>query len=399
MHVLPYVAVAPCVADVLDEVQGGAVDQESVWVNAYIAAPERCTAETSVQIKKGAHGVEITSSSPAFPVEAKSARCVAVQSQSTVKTPWVDVCIAEEKGGIPFADGPRGAWRFALSVSASGMERWCAGGPSGALHVGEWANSTDPFRTPIPLAGHASDITSVRFFPSGEVVLTTSLDMRAKIYSAIDGSNPRTLAGHTRAVYCSAILGRGREVLTGSADGTVRVWDVGQATTKTTLTAPDHAAVLALDVDEEHAYGGLASGQLAVWALSGGAPRLVPVPAAPGGEAGRVQALAVDLAAHRLALGTSSGVCAVYDTRDLAAVATFWRNTAEVTDVHWAGAELLVSTSDGLPFRASLAPQVLVEYAGWDADPVDALRPARGGVVAVGAGEYARYAENCTAAV
>ena len=34
MHVLPYVAVAPCVAEVLDEVQGGAVDQESVWVNA-----------------------------------------------------------------------------------------------------------------------------------------------------------------------------------------------------------------------------------------------------------------------------------------------------------------------------------------------------------------------------
>ncbi|AMD21849.1 HFL007Wp [Eremothecium sinecaudum] len=77
------------------------------------------------------------------------------------------------------------------------------------------------------LNGHKDYITSLRFFPSGEVLLSSSIDMRLKIWSAVDGSNPRTLLGHIAAVTDTAIIERGRNILSCSRDGTVKLWDCG----------------------------------------------------------------------------------------------------------------------------------------------------------------------------
>ncbi|PWN51288.1 WD40 repeat-like protein [Violaceomyces palustris] len=85
----------------------------------------------------------------------------------------------------------------------------------------------------VYLKGHVGDIRSAKFFPSGQVVLSTASDLTSRIFSATDGSNPRTLTGHKRAVLCSGILGKGREVLTGGGDGTVRLYDVGLGKQKT----------------------------------------------------------------------------------------------------------------------------------------------------------------------
>ena len=74
---------------------------------------------------------------------------------------------------------------------------------------------------------HSSDITTAKFFPSAEVVLSSSFDMQLKILSIEDGSNPRTLIGHTGAVTGTAIIGRGRNVLSSSKDGTLRLWECG----------------------------------------------------------------------------------------------------------------------------------------------------------------------------
>lgn len=41
------------------------------------------------------------------------------------------------------------------------------------------------------------DVETCRFFPSGIVVLSGGSDMRLKIWSAQDGTCPRTLIGHT----------------------------------------------------------------------------------------------------------------------------------------------------------------------------------------------------------
>lgn len=83
---------------------------------------------------------------------------------------------------------------------------------------------------------HSSDITSAKFFPSSEVILSASSDMQLKILSIEDGSNPRTLIGHTSSVTGSVIVGRGRNVISSSKDGTIRLWECGSGSNIHTFT-------------------------------------------------------------------------------------------------------------------------------------------------------------------
>ncbi|KAL3229997.1 26S proteasome regulatory subunit RPN14 [Nakaseomyces bracarensis] len=74
---------------------------------------------------------------------------------------------------------------------------------------------------------HSSDVTVVKLFPSGEVILSGSNDMQLKIWSIADGSNPRTLRGHTGAITDAILIGKGRNILSASTDGSVRLWELG----------------------------------------------------------------------------------------------------------------------------------------------------------------------------
>ncbi|CAI4472404.1 BAI_1a_G0019820.mRNA.1.CDS.1 [Saccharomyces cerevisiae] len=78
---------------------------------------------------------------------------------------------------------------------------------------------------------HVSEITKLKFFPSGEALISSSQDMQLKIWSVKDGSNPRTLIGHRATVTDIAIIDRGRNVLSASLDGTIRLWECGTGTT------------------------------------------------------------------------------------------------------------------------------------------------------------------------
>lgn len=78
---------------------------------------------------------------------------------------------------------------------------------------------------------HLSDVTSLRFFPSGEVLLSSSTDMQVKIWSVVDGSNPRTFAEHKSAVTDTCLIDRGRNFLSSSTDGTIRLWECGSGET------------------------------------------------------------------------------------------------------------------------------------------------------------------------
>ena len=52
--------------------------------------------------------------------------------------------------------------------------------------------------------------------------------MQIKIWSAETGKEAATIRGHRAAILDCCIVGRGRNVVTCSRDGTARLWDVGQ---------------------------------------------------------------------------------------------------------------------------------------------------------------------------
>ncbi|PIK40630.1 Proteasomal ATPase-associated factor 1 [Apostichopus japonicus] len=78
-----------------------------------------------------------------------------------------------------------------LSIS-SGGELGVSAGSDGLLQVWQTNNGTVRRK----LEGHAGDVNTCQFFPSGVVILSGGLDTQLKIWSVEDGSCPQTMRGH-----------------------------------------------------------------------------------------------------------------------------------------------------------------------------------------------------------
>lgn len=87
---------------------------------------------------------------------------------------------------------------------------------------------------------HSSDVSKVKFFPSGKVLLSGSNDMQIKIWSIEDGSNPRTFIGHKSQVTDLEIIERGRNFLSSSRDGTIKLWECGSGLNVHTLARKEN---------------------------------------------------------------------------------------------------------------------------------------------------------------
>lgn len=387
----PWLSVQPTIAEVLRDVQANRVDTEEVWVSA-------CDAEHSMHgtlsCKRLSDGVDLVATAPWHAERTANADVWDVSTKG-------DVCVHAQVHVPRVQHAWKGTYApivLDLGVSAAGLERWAIGGAEGQLYAGEWHGGASAQAVPsIVCAGHVSDVTSVRFFPSGEVLLSTSLDMHARIFSALDGTCPRTLQGHTRAVVGSAILGRGRQVATGSADHTVRVWDVGRGTTVQVWTRDEPVAALgvygAADATPEVPTGALLAGGasgVAAWDL-----REAP---------GAAWTLALPSAAHNVSalcaydasvwVGTHDGAVAVYDVRAPAMPVDAWRrSSARITDV-WSDAHgALIATSDGQPYTVDGGSEAVRELAGWDATTTSAVRrDAQGHAIVGGPEGWAWYA-------
>ncbi|KAJ9476281.1 26S proteasome regulatory subunit RPN14 [Pseudozyma hubeiensis] len=298
------------------------------------------------------------------------------------------------------------------------------------------------------LKGHVGDVRFVKFFPSNRVVLSTSSDLTVRIWDPFTGDNPRTLQGHKRAVLTAGILGRGKNVLTAGADGSIRLWDVAAPKQIRLIGSERYSAVQCLALDrqgtgeeEQSAFvTGLASG---VWQMmdlrTATASCTVSKFSFPPGELPTATDLwtqdtsagvtAIDVMGHTVVTGTTNGIVSVWDVRNVSSsqddsspkyapkglLTTWRRNNAEINSIRLTaspnnGQEVLVATQDGLPYRAAIdaeevdmqvdgeeprwrAPRVVHEYAGWDCDPTSWIGLDREGrtVVAGAEGSVRRY--------
>lgn len=77
----------------------------------------------------------------------------------------------------------------------------------------------------LRLDGHTQAVNSVAFTPDGRQVLTGSGDCSVRLWDAATGKEVRRFLGHTQAVWSVAISGDGRRVVSAGQDGVVRLWD------------------------------------------------------------------------------------------------------------------------------------------------------------------------------
>lgn len=87
----------------------------------------------------------------------------------------------------------------------------------------------------LPLHGHTDRIELVAFDPTGELVLTGSLDQTARLWNARTGRPLRELSGHGGLLTTAVFSPDGSRVLTTSLDGLGRLWEVETGELKGTL--------------------------------------------------------------------------------------------------------------------------------------------------------------------
>jgi WD40 repeat protein len=73
--------------------------------------------------------------------------------------------------------------------------------------------------------GHSAEVTAVAWSPDGRRVLTESHDGTARLWEAETGRQSRVFWRDSGPVLSVACRPDGRRVLTGSDDGTVGLWD------------------------------------------------------------------------------------------------------------------------------------------------------------------------------
>jgi WD40 repeat protein len=131
------------------------------------------------------------------------------------------------------------------------MPRWIKRGPEVESHWGATLQNLE------------SDLYAVRtiaFSPSGQQLASGSADSTVRIWDVVTGATLQILEGHLDSVEAIAFLPDGKRLVSGSDDKTVRVWDVAMGVTLQVLEGHlDSVIAFALPPDNKHLVSGYKS--------------------------------------------------------------------------------------------------------------------------------------------
>lgn len=182
------------------------------------------------------------------------------------------------------------------------------------------------------LAGHEDSLWAVAFAPDGRTVLTGSADGTARLWDVASDQQLQVFRGHEGAVMFVAFAPDGRTALTGSDDRTARLWDVKTGQELRQFGEPDGAGVsVAFSPDGQSVLtGSYLAGVLHLWDVETGVLRQTF--ASP--DAREVNGVAVSPDGRQVAAALGVGqIVRLWDTASGALLQTFEGSTDGVVAV------------------------------------------------------------------
>ncbi|KAF8055166.1 WD40-repeat-containing domain protein [Lyophyllum atratum] len=443
---LPVVTIDPTFPSVIQDVHSGIIPIEKFWISCYKTSQPSVHAkvqaelddvdrdlvrlkveEGDVAITRGHDGTYLVSCeplgvepTPVLPPAQEYYDPERSNPQRPQRITAFDVSPDSTRFATGFLDGS--VFLYPVNPIPSSSSH-----PSSGVPVQPAQTLTPSISARATARPHLSTITHLQFFPSSRVLLTAGADFSLSILPA-DLPEPtttssttsvrltpaRSLRGHTRPITATAILGAGRNVLSASLDGTLKLWDVPSAaviaTLPTTLSQPVLSAIPGPssssssdettpsaptdprevpEVQTSTIFCGLQDGTIELFDLR---TKRSAFRSRPGPTRSGIAALAHSARHHLLATGSTKGIVSIYDTRALpsGAVTAFTRGQggAGVEDLAFLEGEgegearLVVATVDGLPYVAGVVPEgpaVIGELVGGDCDPVRCVRVREAG--------------------
>jgi eukaryotic-like serine/threonine-protein kinase len=178
------------------------------------------------------------------------------------------------EGLISQADALSLTGRFddAHRLYAEGYDKLVAfGGPLIAAEVGLWSSYHQAAFPLLSFAGHSDKVFNVAIAPDGRSALSGSSDGTLKLWDLATGRELRTLVGGSSQVYSIAIAPDGRTALSGSADNTLKLWELGTGKVLRKLTGHSGLAwSVAIAPDGRTALSASSDGTLKLWDLAKG---------------------------------------------------------------------------------------------------------------------------------
>jgi WD40 repeat protein len=155
---------------------------------------------------------------------------------------------------------------------------------------------------------HAGEVTALAVASDGRTVISGSAEGRVKEWNLFGDTNERKLAGHRDGINMVAITRNGHLLVSGSDSGAVTLYSKGTQLPRSLVSPVDGVTSLAVTPDGRRAISGCRKGSLTVWSLESGSTECT-LP----GHADAVTVLAVTWDGERAISGSRDGTVKIWD--------------------------------------------------------------------------------------